>query len=258
LTEQTIYINTGEDKIINLDADVQGSFIAYTDNKIVITDDYKIRIDKEIRFPFIRRINNERFLLADSRTNKYNLPNVHIYDIEEQVQKSFFAGDGIQDIVIQANKIIITYFDEGVFGSSGPNKDGVAVFDFNGNQVFGFNSSAIWGFIVDCYCICKDGTNQVLFYGYTDFKMYELNLNTLKIEVFTPPKKVSGASAISSIKGEIIFHSPYDDESSFFLWERNTNLVNKIGEYSQALKGLKNGNFLAFGDKGYTIVNPIE
>lgn len=256
MTEQTTHINIGQSKILNLDADDQGNFIAFTDTKTVITNDHNLKINIEIRFPVIRRLNNETFLIADSRTD--NNVNGYIYNFSGQLIKSFLAGDGIEDIVVQHDKIIITYFDEVVYGSDGPNGDGLAVFDFQGQQEFGVNSSVGDMVIADCYCICKHGTNRVLFYAYTDLKVFELNLDTFKIERFETPSDFSGTSAMSSTGDKIIFHSSYQDKRSFFSWDRNKNEVIKFGDYSPGLTGIKNGKFLIYGDNGYTIVNPTE
>jgi hypothetical protein len=256
MTEQTEYLDVGSDKILDLDADAQGGFIAFVDSKTVITDDNRLTVDIDVRFPIIRRLKNDTFLIVDSRTD--SSPNGHIYNFAGQKVNSFLVGDGVEDIVVHHGKIIATYFDEGVLGADGPNNDGVAVFDFEGNQLFGFNSSAVWGHILDCYCICKHGTNRVLFYAYTELKVYELNLDTMKAEVYDTPNDFSGTTAISSKGDKTILHSTYHDKESFFMWDRIKNEVKVIGSYTSKLKGIKNGKFLAFGDKGYTIVDPME
>jgi len=256
MTEETTHIDVGQNKILNLDADDQGNFIAFTDNKTVVSNDHNLKIEIDYSFPVIRRLNNDKFFIADSRTEKGN--NGYIFNFSGQLLKSFLAGDGIQDIIVHRDKIIITYFDEGVYGSDGPNGDGLAVFDFEGQQLFGVNSSAGNMVIADCYCICKHGTNRVLFYAYTDLKVFILNLDTFEIESFETPNDFSGTSAISSTADKIIFHSSYQDKRSFFSWDRNKKEVIKFGDYSSGLKGIKNGKFLIYGDSGYTIINPTE
>jgi hypothetical protein len=256
MTEQTEYLDVGTDKILDLDVGAQGGFIAFTESRTVITEDHRLTVEIDIRFPIIRRLNNDVFLIVDTRTD--NSPNGHLYDFTGQKVKAFLIGDGVEDVVINHGKIVATYFDEGVVGEDGPNNDGVAVFDFEGNQLFGFNSSTVWGHILDCYCICKHGTNRVLFYAYTELKVYELNLDTLKVEVYETPKDFSGTTAISSKGDKIILHSSYHDKESFFMWDRIKSEVKVIGSYTSKLKGVKNGKFLAFGDKGYTIVDPTE
>lgn len=256
MTEQTIYIETGQEKIVNLDADEYGNFIAFTDNKTVITNDINLKIDIELSFPIIRRLNAGTFFITDGRTDKSD--NGHIYSFSGQKLRSFLAGDGIEDIIIHNDKIVITYFDEGVYGDDGPNNDGVSVFDFSGNQLFGFNSNGSYGHIVDCYCICKHDNNKVLFYAYTELKVYELNLDTYKIVVYDTPNEFSGTASISSKQDKIYFHSSYDDKQSFFLWDRKKNVVTKFGSYISNLTGIGNGKFIMYGVNGYTIIDPTE
>ncbi len=257
MTGQTINIDAGESEILNLDADDQGHFIAFTDNNTVITNYHSLTIDTDVSFPIIRKLNDDTFLIASARRKRNSL-NGFIYNFNGGLLKSFDAGDGIQDIIIHREKIIITYFDEGVYGGRRPNGDGLAVFNFQGEQEFGVNSSAGYMVIADCYCICKYGANKVLFYAYTDFNMFELNLDTYKMEQYDTPNDFRGASAISSRSDIIILHSSYDDEESFFSWDRNKKEVIKFGEYPRSLKGIGNGKFLAYDEKGYTIINPIK
>ncbi len=256
MTEQTTNIEVGQSKILNLDADHLGNYIVFTNSKTIITNDHNLEIETDFLFPIIRRLNNETFLIADGRTENNN--NGYIFNFSGQLIKSFLSGDGIEDIVVQRDRIIITYFDEGVYGSDGPNRDGLAVFNFEGLQIFGVNSSAGDTTIDDCYCICEHGINRVLFYAYSDLKVSELNLDTLKIESFDTPTDFSGFSAISSTPNKIIFHSSYKNERSFFSWDRNKKEVINFGDYSPRLKGIKNGKFLSFGESGYTIINPSE
>lgn len=256
MKEETTYIDVGNSKILNLDVDEFNSFIAFTDENEVIADNLKFTIDKKFQNPFIRKLNDEIFLIADSRL--LNDFNGYIYDFTGQLISTFLAGDGIEDIVIQRDKIVVTYFDEGVLGKNGPNNNGVAVFNFQGQVEFGFNESIGSAEIIDCYCICKHGVNRVLFYAYTEFKVYELNLDNYQWQAFEAPNTFLGASAMTSKENNIIFHSSYDDKTSFFSWNRNTNEVTILANYSLELKGIKNGKFLAFDDKGFTIVNPTK
>ena len=255
MIEHIVQIDTGLHKIIDLDADEQGNYIALFNNGAIVTKEHRLQINMAFSFPFIRKLNSNKFLIVYGRTDGNN--NAYMYDFSGQLIKSFLAGDGIQDIIIHRNKIIATYFDEGVYGIEGPNNDGLAVFNFNGIQEFGVNSSAADLIISDCYCICKHGADQVLFYSYTGLNIFELNLDTFKLECFEAPDNFSGASAISSIEENILLHSSYHDKRSFFLCDKKTNEVIKFGDYSPKLTGIGNGKFLSFGEKGYTIIDPL-
>lgn len=255
MIDHSTNINVGHEKIIDLDADEQGNFIAFTNGNTVITNDTSFIIDKKLSFPIIRKLDAGTFLIADSRT--YKTPNCHIYNFNGELITSFFIGDGIQDIIICNNRIIATYFDEGVFGSDGPNNDGLAIFDLKGQQIFGFNSNERQHAIHDCYCICRHTTNTVIFYAYSSFYMYELNVDTFSLKNFITSSKFEGASALSGMGDNIIFHASYNDKASFFNWHRYHNTVAKFGNYSSSLKGIGNGKFLAFGESGFTIIDAL-
>lgn len=255
MDEQVTNIDTGAAKVLDLDADGQGSFIAFCDSGQVIANDKRVFINSQIQFPIIRILDGNKFLLADSRTED-DKPNAFVYDFTGQLLNSFLAGDGIQDILVHHNKIVVTYFDEGVFGADGPNNNGLSVFNFEGKQEFGFNESVDGLHIYDCYCICKHGNDKVLFYAYDYFDVTELNLDSYKWEKVKTPTDFKGASALTSKNGKIIFHSSYDDKQSFFEWNTQTMQVNKIGKYSSHLKGLDDGKFLAVGESGFTIISP--
>jgi len=45
---------------------------------------------------------------------------------------TFYVGDGIEDFEVVKKGIVITYFDEGIYGSKGPSNEGLVLFDFNG------------------------------------------------------------------------------------------------------------------------------
>lgn len=256
MKDKSFVIIENEEKILNLDSDEDGNYILITDNNSVITKDYYLKININLWFPIIRRIDEIRFLIINSTT--IDKKNAYIYNFNGQLLKSFYAGDCFEDLIIHNGKIIITYFDEGVFGDEGPNNDGLCIFDFDGNYLFGFNSIIENGYIDDCYCICKYGINSVLFYAYSDFYIYELNLDNFNFIKYETPKDFRGASAISSIDNKIILHSSYEYKRSFFEWNLKTNEVKMFGNYSSELKGIPNGKFITYGEKGFTIISPLE
>lgn len=257
MTETVIYVDTGQGKILSIDVNGDSSFIAYTDSKEVITADKKFLIGVGIKFPIIRFLDQNKFLLADTRTSNES-PNAYIFNFDGELQTSFLAGDGIEDILIHNNKIVVTYFDEGVFGQDGPNNNGLSVFSFDGKFQFGFNESADGLHIVDCYCICKHNRNKILFYAYDLFNVIELNLDNFGWKEFKTPADFQGASAMTSIGGKVIFHSSYHDKETFFMWDMQKDEVAKVGEYSFHLKGLENGKFLALGEKGFTVIDTLN
>lgn len=129
MTEQFFEINAGETEIKSIDSDLFGNYIAITKKNEIITPFIRFATHNKIRFPVIRHLGDDLFLVADRRCKATD--NAFIYNYNGQLMKSFFAGDGIEDILIMPGKIIVTYFDEGVYGAKGPNNEGVAVFNFD-------------------------------------------------------------------------------------------------------------------------------
>lgn len=254
MKEQVINVNIEGGKILNLCTDKEGQYIAFTSQNTVLTNTAQVKVDVKLVFPIIRKLNEDNFLLIDSRTEKK--ANAYIFDFNGNRITSFLAGDGIEDVLIQNKKIVISYFDEGLGAGFGPSGDGVAVFDFEGNQMFGFNSAMDSSFIFDCYCICPFQTDKILLYYYDDFNVCELCLETFKVTEFETPTNFIGAMAISIKEDKIYFHSSYDLKTSFFLWDRTLNQVTKFGKYSPKLKGIDNGLFFAYGFQGFTIIDP--
>ncbi|MEC1178190.1 hypothetical protein P9B03_06815 [Metasolibacillus meyeri] len=116
------------------------------------------------------------------------------------------------------------------------------------------NSSESSVHIDDCYCMCKHGSNKVLFYTYSEFELSELNLDTFEIKNKVAPTEVAGSSAIVSCRNKVYFFSPYGAEHTIYLWDMEKNAISTIGKYPQHLRGIHEGLFLAFSESSYTII----
>jgi hypothetical protein len=255
MREVTTNIELDGEVLVDIDVLTDDSYIAITDKGRVVFPFDKIEIEQTFKFPIIRQPNDRSFLVADSRTNDEESDNCFIYDLKGNAHKHFYAGDGIQDIEVLRDKIIITYFDEGVYGTDGPNNEGLVVFDFYGNILSKYNEKHGDQIISDCYCICKHGANRILFLPYTEFQLIELNLDTGDEKKYEIPENVKGSNGLTSTADSIIFHSPYDDKRGIYKWKIGDKTADKIGEYSEGLRGLKNGRFVTNGQKGFTILD---
>lgn len=259
MKEQHTHLDIGKEKIRDLDADDHQNYIVFTlENKVITNDHPPVKISTLFQFPLIRRIDQDTFLIADARTSAPSVKNAFIYNFSGELIISFCAGDAIQAILIHRKKIIVSYFDEGVFSGILPSADGLAIFDLAGNQEFGINSNAGNVLISDCYCMCKYSANSILFYAYSDFIITELNLDTFKLKHLSSSDDFTGASGISSVGGQVILHSCYKDPRSFFYWNTDKKEVTKFGDHAPGLIGLKDGKFLKIGDNGYSIVDPLS
>ena len=214
---QTIHpINCGQLQIRSLDADEDGNFIALLNNGEVWTNHWQLPLHREFRFPIVRQLDNARFLIVESRRGATD--NGHVFDITGRRLLAFDAGDAIEDVLVQAGKIVISYFDEGI-GKDKPSSDGLAVFDFEGQQLFGFNTSGQPHLIMDCYCMCKLDKDSILFYPYTDFPLLELRLTDYQIIHQEAPDDFCGSHALTTTRGNVIFCGSYED-TCFFWWNR--------------------------------------
>lgn len=244
---------TGE-IITDIDVTDNEIYLAITDHKNVVFPSGSISIKESFNFPIIRQLTRDTFLVAGIRVFN-NSESCVIYDMQGNIITSFYAGDGIEDIEVLGDKIVITYFDEGVDGADGPNTEGLIVFDFLGNILLKYNSKHNDQIIMDCYCICKHGTDRIIFFPFNDFPFIDLNINTGEEKRYATPELVAGSSAITSLGDRIIFHSPYDDKGGLYEWQRGEKEAKKIGSYNVVLRGLPNGRFLATGERGFTILD---
>jgi hypothetical protein len=253
MREFTTNIELNGEVLVDIDVLTDNSYIAITDKGRVVFPFHTIEIQQSFKFPVIRQLTDNSFLIADSRTDKTD--NSFIYDLNGNVLRQFYAGDGIQDIEVLQGKIIITYFDEGVYGADGPNNEGLVVFDFDGKILSKYNEKHGDQIISDCYCICRHGANRVLFLPYTDFPLIELNLDTGDEKKYEIPEQLKGSTGLTSTGDNIIFHSPYEDKTGIYKWRTGDKTAERIGEYYEGLRGLKNGRFISNGQKGFTILD---
>ncbi|MCB2406453.1 hypothetical protein [Hymenobacter lucidus] len=144
--------------------------------------------------------------------------NGYIFDTTGRQLLTFDAGSYVAEVLVQAGQIVISYFDQGL-GSSKPSNDGIAVFNLAGQQLFGINSSGAAS-IMDCYALCTLGKDRILAYTYTNFPLLELRLTDYRIAQQPTPADFRGSHALTTMRGDVIFHGSYEDNTSFFWWNR--------------------------------------
>jgi hypothetical protein len=254
MRENPTNIDLDGEVLVDIDCTTDNFYLVITDKGNIVTPFERIKIAQTFDFPVIRLVENDKFLIADSRVYE-PISNCFLYDFKGNVLSKFFAGDGIQDIEVVKEKIIVTYFDEGIYGMTGPNNGGLVVFDIKGNIELNYNERHGKQMISDCYCICRHGTNRVLFFPYDSFQLTELNLENYKEKIYLTPKEFEGCNSLTSTADSVFFHSPYNDKRALFKWTFETNKIEKIGEYLEGIRGLKNGRFLSKGEKGFTIID---
>lgn len=254
MTEQLFIIDT-DTKLRDVDTDRYGNYIAITEKNEIIAPFFRTQLPENHLLFSVRLLTDNLFLVLSIPAKGEH--NALIYDCEGKLQLSFFAGTGIEEVLVFKDKIVFTYFDEGVFGDDGPNLEGLAVFNFRGEMLYGFNSNANW-LIADCYCACKQDQNTVLFYPYTDFQMIALNLKTFAWKQYETPADFRGAHSMVYNRGQVILHGTYKNKTNFFLWNIAGKEVTKFGTFDGRLKGLEEGKFMTLKSNGFSIINPLE
>jgi hypothetical protein len=239
--------------LIGFDFKSEKEYLGVTKFNEIITPFQNFELNIDFKFPIIRILNKEQFLLINTRTEN-DKENCFVYNNEGRLMNKFNIGVGIADIIILKNKIIVSYFDEGVLGNDGPNNNGLSIFNLSGKLIFGYNEKQGQLIIVDCYCISELDNQRILFLAYPDFNLIELDLANYKETVYEIPLNLIGSNAMTTFKNKIYFHSPYKDKEGIYEWEIGKEITNKIGNYKGNLRGIQNGKFLCFKNKEYTII----
>lgn len=250
----TYLLDCRKHPILDLDADEYGSFIALLSNMEVWWNGGRLVLEQQFRYAWIRVLDLERFLIIGQQLGVAGTG--HIFDYTGRKLLTFDAGEYITDVLVQANQIVVSYLDQGA-GKKPPSGEGIAVFNFMGQQVFGYLSGG-HGFILDCYCMCKKGNDSILAYTYTNFPLRELRLTDYQLAQQPTPADFKGANALSFDRGNIVFYSSYVEKASFFWWNRKDK-VKRFGQFGPApLRGIGAGKFLTFDANSFTIIDAIE
>jgi hypothetical protein len=251
----TYPLDCGKLHILDLDADEYGSFIALMSNMEVWWNGTKLALPCQFHYGCIRELDAERFLIIGKQVG--NPDTGHIFDYTGRKLLSFDAGEYIADVLIQAERIVVSYIDQAA-GERSPTGEGIAVFDFRGQQAFGFRS-AHQDFILECYAMCKLDKNSILAYIYTDFPLLELRLTDYRLSRQTTPDDFKGAHALTFDRGNVVFYSSYEDKTSFCWWNRKDK-VQRFGYYEQRgpIRGIGAGKFLVYDANSFSILDAME
>jgi hypothetical protein len=218
---------------------------AFGSGQCVYFNGFRLPVPLPCRFPIVRAIRDDLVILADSRARRPH-KNAWIIHAQQGVTSHFRAGDAIADIIPFDTRIAITYFDE-AFGSSEA-LDGIVVFDFAGRHHFHYSA-------VDCYCACALSTNRLLALFYPDFPIVLFDLMTYRQTMWSAPAQLAGAHAVTAAGDIVYFHGTYHDHRTIQRWRIGATVVEPVGAYGGPLRGIRNGQFIATGEAGYSIVS---
>jgi hypothetical protein len=225
------------------------------DTQVVSFLDHIITLPVVLKYPQVRVIDEDRFLIAASR-NKRQSKDTYIFDKAGQILSNFASGDAVEDILVTANKIVFTYFDEGIFGGGDIAPEGLAVFDLNGAYQVGYRS--LFGSeaedIADCYCACWYKGNVLYFCAYTEFRIVKWDLDRLQQDITPIPTSLYGIHGLTTDGTTFYLHSPYDSRGSLYAWRPEFPSPEQISSIDSRLRGLSNARFLSKGDYSYTVI----
>jgi len=256
LYEESTTLETLPGPAVDVDVDAYGGWVAICNQAngfVVATQAGAFAAPKGLYFPLVRWTGSGDVLVVDSSTTK-GRTNAFVFTPSGQEKARFCVGDGVADVVSVRDRIVVTYFDEGVFGKVPPSEEGLCVFTADGQLEFGYQTGVRDPVdIADCYCVCRSGRHEVCFVAYTGFPVVRLNLETRIQNVHQLPEHLSGASAVAVSRGSFLLWAPYAARRSIFLWSPENAAV-EVGTHSGPLRGHSFGSFLSPGAHGYTIV----
>lgn len=201
--------------------------------------------------PRIRRLDATRVVVVEAWAYERQ-PNAWIIDWNGSEVTSFHAGSGVQDVLARGDRIVVTYFDEGVFKCPPPSDEGLAVFDDEGRLRAGYHSAlgAASVGIADCYAACWLDGRRIAFCAYTEFHFVTLDVDTCEQVVHPTPRRLHSPGALSTAGATAFFHVA----NTLYSWvpaARDEQPV-AVGLHPGPLRGLGAGRFLTHGADSFT------
>jgi hypothetical protein len=189
-------------------------------------------------------------LVGGGRVRSANEVNAWLVDVDGRILKSFAFGDGIEDFFRAEDFLVVSYFDEGVYGETPQGREGLAVFDLDGRFLWGWNdaiASLSIEEIDDCYSAAPIGNGLVAVFSYTAFQLGLLDLTTRSAVVYSTPTALHGARL--SLKGERgFFCGPFNARDAVLSWHPTDDGPTIVGEWKRPsamrVRGLPGARFL--------------
>ena len=141
--------------------------------------------------------------------------------------RSWHAGDGIEDVQVAPNKQIwVSYFDEGVFGGTPMESNGLVCFGAEGELIFEFRKDcpalpAACEGMADCYALNVVSNRDTWLFYYTEFPLVHLRDLRFK-EFFAPPREMVGSHAFAVCDTRRLFVGGYQFRGRLF-WRDEAN-----------------------------------
>jgi hypothetical protein len=200
---------------------------------------------------FVQAMPEEQWLLVRSRAGGVADRNAHLYSAAGGLLRSFHAGDGIADVQATAQgRLWISYFDEGVFGSTPLGTSGLACLDRRGRPLFRFTNlgdDPLIQSMADCYALNVCSDRETWLYYYTDFPLVRLVGRQLAGSWAMP---IAGSHGFAVDGQRVLLAGSYSKKSSLFLGVLATlefqelTPVNEKGAPIEAFRGFGRGRAL--------------
>lgn len=167
---------------------------------------------------YIQRL-KDGFLLLGARCRYHSgspEQNALVTDRFGKVTARYCFGDGIQQCLVDSqNRIITSYFDEGVFGNNGWNSPigscGIILWSAEGECLWKNQEYDI----CDCYAVNLDRQDRLWFYYYTEFALVCTDYQ--KDIVYKPGISGSGAFLIHPKGQQVIFDAGYHKHGKYII-----------------------------------------
>ena len=98
----------------------------------VVCDGVALPLSISCQYPIVRLLDDGRAVLIGSRSRGRE-KNGWVLGRDGSIERSFRAGDAVEDLVVCGDRLVVTYFDEALVSPDG--LFGVAVLDFAGARI---------------------------------------------------------------------------------------------------------------------------
>ncbi|WP_254645071.1 hypothetical protein [Streptomyces sp. BV286] len=156
------------------------------------------------RWPYLDRLPDSGFVVAASRTRRYeDADQVQIFDALGRETSSFSVGDAIEHLLVdEAGHIWVGHFDE--------NPDGIHRWSATVRHTWTSDGAPIPG-LFDCYALNVSGT-VAWACPYTDFPLVEIRPDRPERPVRVWTNRVRGARAVAVHGERVAFYGGYGKE----------------------------------------------
>ena len=214
-------------------------------------------------YPMIRWVGGSQALLFDGARRQGD--NAWLIDDSGTTKLSFAIGDAVENVVANGKYIIVTHYDEGVFGDDPLAKNGIAVFESSGAFLWGWNASPLVErlMVYDCYAagLTDDGATlgAFLYSNYANGPSYAFTLLDIEGRVAAlhavPDDDLQRPHSLSAGQdGQWLFASGPLDAQNVIAWRPGDKTYTTAPSPVYLTRGLGGSRFLSITDKSVEVV----